>query len=188
MAEGWKPKEEYSRIEFDPNIRHRMDEIDNTLIYRSIDDAEPRQAPQSQYVAVQHEGKTWHLFNAERMPLGRIARMCADFLRGKHKPNYIAKNSGEHGDYCVVVNAENQFMTGRKKQQKIYRNYTGYVGNMKTTSMKHMLERKPEFVLTNAITGMVPKNRLRAELISQRLFIYPGPFHPHFKQGLPQFT
>mmetsp|Transcript_16999 Transcript_16999/g.22893 ORF Transcript_16999/g.22893 Transcript_16999/m.22893 type:complete len:120 (-) Transcript_16999:378-737(-) len=119
------------------------------------------------------------------MPLGRIARMAADFLRGKHKPNYVAKNAGEHGDYCVVVNASEQFMTGRKKNSKIYRNYTGYVGNMKTTSIKHMLERRPEHVLHEAITGMVPKNKLRKDIVHSRLFIYPGPFHPHFKQGLP---
>jgi large subunit ribosomal protein L13 len=81
------------------------------------------------------------------MPLGKIARMAADFLRGKHKPNYVANRAGEHGDYCVVVNAAEQFMTGRKKSQKVYRKYTGYVGNLKTTQMKHMLERNPEYVL-----------------------------------------
>jgi len=81
-------------------------------------------------VAVQYEGKTWHLFNAKRMPLGRLAKMAADFLRGKNKPNYVSTKPGEHGDYCVVVNAADQFMTGRKRSQKVYYKYTGYVGNL----------------------------------------------------------
>ena len=139
-------------------------------------------------MAVQYEGKTWHLFNAARMPLGRIARMAATFLRGKHKPTYVNNRTGDDGDFIVIVNAANQYMTGRKKQQKVYRKYTGYVGNMKTTSMKHMLERDAKHVLQHAIRGMIPKNKLREGVLNKRLLIYDGPFHPHFKQGLPQFT
>ena len=122
------------------------------------------------------------------MPLGRIATLASGFLRGKNKPNYVVKDAGEHGDFVVVVGAANQFMTGRKRHQKIYRRYTGYVGGLKTTSMKHMLERNPEHVLMHAIKGMIPKNKLRQDILTKRLFIYPGDFHPHFKQGLPQFT
>ena len=81
------------------------------------------------------------------MPLGRIARLAADFLRGKNKPNYVARTPGIHGDFVVVVNAANQWMTGRKAHSKVYRKYTGYVGNMKTMSMKHVLEKEPERVL-----------------------------------------
>ena len=105
MSERFVPKEEYSRIKFDPNIRHRMDNIDTTLTYRALAYKEPDYEPQSMYCAVQFEGKTWHLFNAKRMPLGRIAQLAAGFLRGKHKPNYVARKTGEHGDYIVVVNA-----------------------------------------------------------------------------------
>ena len=79
-------------------------------------------------------------------------------------------------------------MTGRKAQQKIYRKYTGYVGNMKTWTMKDMLEKRPEHVLQHSIRGMIPKNRLREDVLMKRLFIYPGAYHPHYKQGLPQFT
>jgi len=129
-AEPFEPKAEYTKIEFDENIRHRMDNIDTKLTYRALNYREPDIEPQSMYCAVQYEGKTWHLFNAARMPLGRIARLAADFLRGKHKPNYVARTAGEHGDFCVVVNAANQYMTGRKAQQKVYRKYTGYVGNL----------------------------------------------------------
>jgi hypothetical protein len=59
---------------------------------------------------------------------------------------------------------------------------------MKTTSMKHMLERRPEHVLETAIKGMIPKNLLRNDTLNKRLLIYPGAYHPHFEQGLPQFT
>lgn len=104
-ADKFVPKEEYSTIKFDENIRHRMDSIDTKLTYRAMNYKEPDIEPQSMYCAVQYEGKTWHLFNAGRMPLGRIARLAADFLRGKHKPNYVARNAGEHGDFVVVVNA-----------------------------------------------------------------------------------
>lgn len=108
------PKPEYSRIDFDPNIRHRMDSMDNTIIYRSLKFKEPYVDPQSTYCAVQFEGKTWHLFNAARMPLGRIAQLAAVYLRGKHKPTYVANKAGQDGDFCVIVNAQNQYMTGRK--------------------------------------------------------------------------
>jgi ribosomal protein L13 len=91
-----------------------MENLDNTMIYRALDFKEPHASPESMYCAVQFEGKTWHLFNAGRMPLGRIATMAANFLRGKHKPNYVHNRMGEHGDYCVIVNAAKQYMTGRK--------------------------------------------------------------------------
>ena len=71
-----------------------MDDVDNKLIYRAIQYKEPDIDPQSMYVAVQCEGKTWHLFNGARMPLGRIASMAAVYLRGKHKPTYVANRSG----------------------------------------------------------------------------------------------
>ena len=187
MDAPFVPKPEYTTIKFDPNIRHRMDTMDNTLIYRALKGLEPDVEPQSMYCAVQYEGRTWHLFNAKRMPLGRIAELAAGFLRGKNKPTYVARLGGVDGDNVVIVNAAEQFMTGRKASQKIYRKYTGYVGHLRTTSMKHMLEKKPDYPLRFAIKGMIPKNRLREEILARRLFIYPGAFHPHFKQGLPQF-
>ena len=107
LAEDFVPKPEFTRFDFDPNIRHRMDDFDNKMIYRSLKYKEPDLDPQSMYVAVQYEGKTWHLFNAARMPLGRIATLSAGFLRGKNKPTYIANRSGDDGDYVVVVNAAN---------------------------------------------------------------------------------
>ena len=81
-----KPKEEYTKPKFDPNIRERPMEIPNHLLYRYMEGIIPQTDPQSAYVAVYHEGQTWHLFNAERISLGRLAVMAANFIRGKHKP------------------------------------------------------------------------------------------------------
>ena len=186
--ETFIPKEEFTRLPFDPNVRQRFDDMDNTLIWRSMVGLEPDYEPQSNYVAIKHNGKTWHLFNAARFPLGRMAEMISIYIRGKHKPVYDAKYSGEHGDFCVVVNASKQYVTGNKKNWKMYRNYTGYVGNMKETVMRLQLERRPEEVLFHAVKGMLPKNKLKDKIIQQRLFIYPGPYHDLLPDKLPQFT
>jgi hypothetical protein len=134
--ERFQPKEEFTRLKFDPNVRHRLPEMDNTIVYRAMQGFEPDYEPQSNYVAIKRNGKTWHLFNGARFPLGRMAQMIAVYIRGKHTPLYDPKYSGEFGDNCVVVNAANQFTTGNKRQWKMYRKYTGYVGNMKETVMR----------------------------------------------------
>lgn len=112
-------------------------------------------------MAISHKNRTWHLFNAERFPLGRMAQMISVYIRGKHKPNYDAKYSGAHGDFCVVVNAANPKVGGRKKDLMLYRKYTGYVGNLKETTMRDQLNRRPEAVLERAVQGMLPKNKLK---------------------------
>ena len=187
VDEEFVPKQEFSRIQFDQNVRHRMDDMDNKLIYRALRYKEPDLEPRSMYCAVEHEGKIWHLFNAERMPLGRIAALAAGFLRGKNKPNHCARRDGEHGDFVVIVNAANQHVTGRKLDLKKYYKYTGYVGNLQETTLRLMLERNPEEVLYRAIKGMIPKTKLREDILRKRLFLYTGPFHPHHSKGLPQF-
>ena len=84
-----------------------------------------------------HNGEVWHLFNASRMPLGRMASMIATFIRGKHKPTY-RQNRFDIGDRCVVVNADNIKTTGKKKFQKLYRHHTGYPGGLKEVLMKDL--------------------------------------------------
>lgn len=141
------PKEEYSKLPFDENIRPRLPELpSHDLTKRAIHGyAEPGE-PQSCYVAVNHKGKTYHLFNAKRMPLGRIAAACSQFMRGKHKPGYDPK-SFENGDKCIVVNMSDPFMTGRKRQHKLYRHHTGYPGGLKEYTFKHVLETNPERIM-----------------------------------------
>lgn len=87
-AEPFIAKPESTRVKFDPNIRHTPMKMPNHLMYRYLYGIKPKKAPESAYVAVHNKGETWHLFNAEKMPLGRMAQMIAIFLRGKHKPTY----------------------------------------------------------------------------------------------------
>ena len=124
-ADRFQPKPEFTQLKFDPNIRHNTMQMPNHLLYRYMYGIIPNKEPESAYVAVHHKGETWHLFNAEKMPLGRMAQMIAIFLRGKHKPTY-AMNKFDIGDKCVVVNASKVKVTGNKMDQKIYRHYTGW--------------------------------------------------------------
>ena len=189
--ERFVPKKEFTRLDFDPNVRHRMDSINNTILYRGLYDKPiPQKDPQSCYVAVNHKGRTWHLFNAARMPLGRMATLIATYIRGKHKPTYNPVNAdcGDHGDVCVVVNAANQWVPGKKLDYKLYHRHTGYPGGLRTVTMRKKLERDPEEVVYLAVKGMVPKNNTREKLLAQNLIVHAGPYHPHHAQMLPQFT
>ena len=121
------------------------------------------------------------------MPLGRMATSISQFIRGKHKPGYDPKTY-EHGDKCIVVNMGDPLLTGRKRQQKLYRHHTGYPGGLKEYSFKHVLATKPERILYEAVKGMLPRNRLREEVIKKNLDIIIGPYHNYHQVGLPQFS
>ena len=153
----FEPKEEFTRIPFDPNIRHRLPTMPNHLLHRFMQNHVPETEPQSQYIAVHHKGTTYHLFNAKRMPIGRISMMVSKFIRGKHKPTYTPLNF-KNGDICIVVNMGDPYMTGRKRQQKLYRHHTGYPGGLKTYTFRTIMEKNPERILTDALMGMLPKN------------------------------
>jgi Ribosomal protein L13 len=103
-AERFVAKPEVTQIGFDPNIRHRVMKMPNHLLYRYMYGIVPKKGPESAYVAVHNKGETWHLFNAAKMPLGRMAEMISIFIRGKHKPTYTM-NRFDLGDKVVVVNA-----------------------------------------------------------------------------------
>jgi len=156
-------------------------------MYSGINNRVRDKEPQSCYVAVQNKGQTWHLFNAARMPLGRMAEHIALFIRGKHKPTYT-KQRADLGDVCVVVNAANTHMTGRKKFYQMYRHHTGYPSGLKEISMIHLMEKDPEKLIYLSVKGMLPKNNLREEILSKYLIVHGGPYHPHLAQKLPQFT
>jgi large subunit ribosomal protein L13 len=180
------PNPEYSKIPFDPNVRTRMDEIPYSMVYRALDGAPPIDDPQSCYVSVNHKGQRWHLFNAARFPLGRMATQISHIIRGKDKPIY-EKNKDDAGDVCVVVNAANVKVTGRKKLFKMYRHHTGYPSGLKEITLPKLLEKDPHRVIRQAVKGMLPKNRLRETTLSKFLVIHNGPHHPHLAQKLPQF-
>jgi large subunit ribosomal protein L13 len=121
----------------------------------------------------------WRLIDATDKPLGRLATEIADALRGKDKPEFTAH--ADMGDYIVVINADKVKLTGKKWDQKIYRRHSGYLGGLKETTAEEMQKRHSDFIITHAVTGMLPKNRLSRQLI-KKLKVYAGSEHPHAAQ------
>jgi large subunit ribosomal protein L13 len=121
--------------------------------------------------------KKWHLIDADGLVLGRLAVICADLLRGTHKPSYTPHV--DCGDHVVVVNADKVRLTGNKLQQKTYYKHTGYVGGLKEiTADKVLAGRFPERVLEKAVERMIPRGPLgRAQM--RALHLYAGADHPH---------
>lgn len=123
--------------------------------------------------------RDWFLVDASGKTLGRLCAEIARRLRGKHKPVYTPHV--DTGDCIVVVNAEKIAVTGRKLDDKRYYRHTGYVGNMKSASLREMLARHPERVIETAVKGMLPKNPLGRAMF-RKLKVYRGPEHPHAAQ------
>ena len=123
--------------------------------------------------------RKWFVVDADGKTLGRLASELAKILRGKNKPVYTPHE--DTGDYVIVVNAEKIKVTGRKLSQKIYYHHSDYVGGMKETDLKTMLQKKPEKVIELAVKGMLPKGPLGRKMI-KKMFVYAGPEHPHAAQ------
>ncbi len=123
--------------------------------------------------------RDWYVVDASGKPLGRLASKVAQVLRGKAKPNFTPFLDG--GDFVVVVNAANVHLTGRKSDTKTYWRHTGYPGGLRITKYRDALAKSPEFVITHAVKGMLPHNRLGRRLI-KKLKVYAGPQHPHAAQ------
>ena len=132
------------------------------------------------FVAKEHEiEKNWHLIDASNKVLGRLATEIATILRGKNKPIFTPHMDA--GDYVVVVNAERVVLTGNKLDKKAYYRHSGYVGGLKKTTAKEMLEKKPENLIRLAVKGMLPKTSLGRRQLT-KLKVYTGPDHPHQAQ------
>ena len=132
------------------------------------------------FVAKEHEiEKNWHLIDASDKVLGRLATEIATILRGKKKPIFTPHMDA--GDYVVVVNAERVVLTGNKLEKKTYYRHSGYVGGLKQTTAKEMLEKKPENLIKLAVKGMLPKTSLGRRQLT-KLKVYAGPDHPHEAQ------
>lgn len=123
--------------------------------------------------------KQWVLVDAEDQPLGRLASNVARILRGKHKPQFTPHM--DTGDNVVVINAEKVSLSGKKMQQKEYFRYTEYPGGERFTTAEEMMQKDPTFLVTNAVKGMLPKNRLGSKIMTN-LRVYAGPEHPHEAQ------
>ena len=111
--------------------------------------------------------------------LGRLASEVAKILRGKNKP--IFTPFIDTGDYVIITNADKIKVTGKKLEQKVYYRHSDYVGGMKETTLKEMLNKKPERVIELAVKGMLPKGSLGREMY-KKLFVYAGPDHKHAAQ------
>lgn len=121
----------------------------------------------------------WYVVDAEGKTLGRLASEIARILRGKHKPIYTPHV--DTGDYVIVVNAEKIHVSGNKRQDKMYRWHTGYMGGLKERNFQEMITRQPEKVMMQAVKGMLPKNSLGRQML-KKLRVFAGPEHTHSAQ------
>ena len=121
----------------------------------------------------------WHLIDADSRVLGRIATVAARLLQGKHKSTYTPFL--DTGDHVVVVNAAKVKLTGRKEDQKIYRQHSGYEGGLREERARLLRQRRPERLVEEAVRGMLPKTTL-GEAMYRKLKVYAGADHPHTAQ------
>jgi large subunit ribosomal protein L13 len=127
---------------------------------------------------VAHSGR-WHVIDADNQVLGRIATVAARLLQGKHKPTYTPFI--DTGDFVIVVNAATVKLTGRKEDQKIYRQHSGYEGGLREERARIVRQRRPERLVEEAVHGMLPKTKM-GEAMYRKLKVYAGPDHPHAAQ------
>lgn len=118
--------------------------------------------------------RRWYVVDAEGQVLGRLASTVAQVLRGKHKPIYTQHM--DTGDHVIVVNAGKVVVTGGKEDQKKYRHHSGYPGSLKETLYADLMKKRPEQVITRAVRGMLPHNRLGRAMLG-KLHVYVGPEH-----------
>ena len=121
----------------------------------------------------------WFVVDAEGQILGRLAADVAKILRRKHKPTFTLHV--DTGDFVIVINADKVKLTGKKLIQKTYFHHSGYPGGSTFTQAGHMLEKRPERVVEMAVRGMLPKNKLGAQMY-RKLNVYAGAEHPHQAQ------
>ena len=127
------------------------------------------------YIAkAQEVEKKWFVVDAAGKPLGRVASQVASILRGKHKPTFTPNI--DTGDHVIVLNAKDVILTGNKMDQKIYRHHSEYIGGMKETPARVMLEKNPEKAMTLAIKGMLPHNSL-GRAMAKKLRVFAGSEH-----------
>ena len=123
--------------------------------------------------------RKWHVIDADGAVLGRLAVQVADILRGKNKPVYTPHLDA--GDFVVVINAEKVRVTGKKETDKEFMTYSGWKGGEKYATVAQVRARQPEQLITHAVKGMIPKNRLGRVLLT-KLKVFKGPKHDHAAQ------
>jgi len=123
--------------------------------------------------------KKWYVVDANGQILGRLATFLAQVLMGKTKPVYTKHDDA--GDFVVVINADKIAVSGKKAEQKIYRRHSGYPGGLKNVEFSKLQESAPEKIIVEAVSGMLPKNKLR-QVYLKKLKVYSGTDHPHQAQ------
>lgn len=121
----------------------------------------------------------WYIIDAANKPLGRVATEAAKLLRGKHKPTYTPNM--DVGDHVIILNCSEAVFTGKKLDQKIYRHHSGYIGGMKETTARVMMDKRPEKAMMLAVKGMLPHNSLGAKML-KKLRVYAGSEHENTAQ------
>lgn len=129
--------------------------------------------------------RKWYVLDAAGKPLGKTAVAAATILRGKHKPEYTPH--ADCGDFVIVINADKAVLTGKKLEQKYYRTHSGYVGGLKETKYRLLIQNKPELAVRLAVRGMMPRNIVTKDSLT-RLKIYRGDSHPHAAQKPETWT
>ena len=123
--------------------------------------------------------RKWYVVDAANKPLGRVASKAATMLKGKHKATYTPHV--DCGDNIIIINAKEVALTGRKLDQKIYYNHSGYTGGLRQRTAKEMRENYPVEMVERAVKGMLPKGRL-GRAMYKKLFVYEGSDHKHQAQ------
>lgn len=133
----------------------------------------------TRFVKPEDANRRWYIVDAKDKVLGRLASDIAKVIRGKNKPTFTPNT--DTGDFVVVINADRVKVTGKRELLKTYSHHSGYPGGLKTKSFDEIMKKKPEFLIENAVKGMLPKNKLGNKLI-KKLKVYAGENHPHSAQ------
>lgn len=139
----------------------------NTLSYRT------------ESISADQATRKWYVVDAENQVVGRLSAEIASILRGKNKPSYTPH--ADTGDYVIVINANKVRFTGKKWDQKEYKDNSLHPGGLKLTVAAEMLEKHPIRIVERAVKGMLPKTKL-GRAMHKKLFVYEGPDHPHVAQ------
>ena len=129
--------------------------------------------------------RKWYILDAAGKPMGKTAAMAADLLRGKLKTDYTP--NVDCGDYVIIINAKDAVLTGKKLEQKSYYRVSGWIGGLKETKARIMMEKRSDYAMELAVKGMLPKNSLGRNALT-RLHLYKGEEHPHAAQKPEAWT
>ena len=129
--------------------------------------------------------RKWYVLDAAGKPMGRTAVIAANLLRGKHKVDFTP--NVDCGDFVIIINTDKAILTGNKMENKYYRHHSGWIGNLKETKYRHLMEKRSDFAMELAVKGMLPKNSIGRAAMT-RLKLYTGAEHKHAAQKPEPWT